>query len=220
MALARTDERPLYKTPSCRECRTPDAMLIHDHRQGNVVCKRCGLVAERGLIDTHSEWRTFSDSHGDEASRVGGPTNSMFGTGTLSTNIGEGNDPSTRMFHLAGQSSDYRALTRAQTEFNRLGTLMGCSESIKGRALDIFHKVKSQVSLRGRPLEGIHIACFYHSFAEHNVSRSYRELASFCTLSSFEIGRCVKHVQKVADLDNRRRVLAKTLFLVSAINCE
>ena len=47
--------------------------IIEDFRSGDVVCGNCGLVLGPRIIDTRSEWRTFSndDGGGDDPSRVG-----------------------------------------------------------------------------------------------------------------------------------------------------
>ena len=48
-------------------CRShPDAVLIEDHRAGDMICSECGLVVGDRVIDVGSEWRTFSNDKGGE----------------------------------------------------------------------------------------------------------------------------------------------------------
>ncbi|KAL0219701.1 hypothetical protein P9112_005354 [Eukaryota sp. TZLM1-RC] len=186
----------------CVECKPKVPSLVEDHRHGNLVCKLCGLVSQRGIIDTGSEWRSFSDSTSDTGNRVGGPSNTLFGHGNLTTTIGEGEQQRGRRPHLSStQSSIQRALVKANNEMEKMGTRLGCNDNIKNRALEIFHLVRSKQSIRGRPQEGIIAACLYHSFAEHELSRSYKEISCATTLSPNEIGKNVKFVRKVAGLD-------------------
>jgi transcription initiation factor TFIIB len=46
---------------------------------GDIICGSCGLVLQSHIVDTRSEWRTFSndDQGGDDPSRVGDAGNPL-----------------------------------------------------------------------------------------------------------------------------------------------
>ncbi|KAL0227427.1 hypothetical protein RCL1_003571 [Eukaryota sp. TZLM3-RCL] len=194
----------------CRDCNVPDAVLVEDYRNGNMVCNRCGLCAPAKVIDTHSEWRTFSDSAGDEQSRVGGPVNPLMGDTTLSSTIGEAQGGSSRN-KGSQQTALQRAVQSAYSYIQRLGNHIGCSDAILGRAVEIFKIIKQEKNLRGRSLQGIYTACLAHAYAESGVSRTLRELSKHTSIAPNEIGKCIKFVQSVAELDNRFRATPSQL---------
>lgn len=47
--------------------------IVEEYFSGDTACGDCGLVLDRGIVDTRSEWRTFSnyDSTGADPNRVG-----------------------------------------------------------------------------------------------------------------------------------------------------
>lgn len=67
----------LYRDTSCPDCQMDDA-LEEDHRSGQIICQRCGVVVEQGFIDGSSEWRSSGDAEkgtGPNRERVAGPAN-------------------------------------------------------------------------------------------------------------------------------------------------
>ncbi|KAJ3383291.1 transcription initiation factor IIB [Entophlyctis sp. JEL0112] len=58
----------------CSHCRNPVPNIVESFRDGDQICGDCGLVLGDRIVDTRSEWRTFSNSDsdgGDDPSRVG-----------------------------------------------------------------------------------------------------------------------------------------------------
>jgi transcription initiation factor TFIIB len=41
----------------CPNCRDPNPKIIEEFREGDLVCKGCGLVLGDRIVDTRSEWR-------------------------------------------------------------------------------------------------------------------------------------------------------------------
>ena len=84
----------------CPDCKDPNPDIIEDFSQGDLICGRCGIILGDRIVDTRSEWRTFSSESGDhDPSRVGAPTNPLLeGTGldTMISKVeggsGTGND--------------------------------------------------------------------------------------------------------------------------------
>lgn len=43
----------------CNDC--AGTSFVEDRSAGDIICRKCGLVAESHVIDERSEWRTFAD---------------------------------------------------------------------------------------------------------------------------------------------------------------
>ncbi|CAG8664978.1 2756_t:CDS:1 [Funneliformis caledonium] len=70
----------------CPECRNSQANLIEKYSSGDIVCGDCGLVLAARIIDTRSEWRTFSGDDNDP-SRVGAAADPLLKDSALKTII-------------------------------------------------------------------------------------------------------------------------------------
>jgi transcription initiation factor TFIIB len=68
----------------------PNAILVEDHRAGDMICTECGLVVGERIIDVSSEWRTFANSDKDQKDmcRVGAVEDTSLGGADLTTSIG------------------------------------------------------------------------------------------------------------------------------------
>lgn len=79
----------LNVTLTCPECKIFPPDLVERFSEGDIVCGSCGLVLSDRVVDTRSEWRTFSndDQNGDDPSRVGDAGNPLLDTEDLSTMI-------------------------------------------------------------------------------------------------------------------------------------
>src|SRR5882757_6178644 len=79
----------------CPDCRETPANLVEEFSSGDMVCGSCGLVLGDRIVDTRSEWRTFSndDQGNDDPSRVGEAANPLLNGSQLQTEIsfGDGN---------------------------------------------------------------------------------------------------------------------------------
>jgi len=184
----------------------PDVHIIEDHRAGDMICSECGLVIGDRVIDVGSEWRTFSnESGGDDRSRVGGPSNSLFGGSDLSTMIG----PSTGAASFGDDgralysnrrttvSSSDRTLVNALQSISNMCDRINLPKTIKDRANALFKKVHDGRSLKGRSNEAIASACLYIACRQEGVPRTFKEIVAVNTVSKKEIARCFKLILKV-----------------------
>ena len=92
----------------CRDCKEVPPNLVEVFSSGDMVCGSCGLVLGDRIVDTRSEWRTFSndDQGNDDPSRVGDGANPLLNGSQLQTSISFGD----------GGSGRFRALHRAQNK--------------------------------------------------------------------------------------------------------
>lgn len=66
-------------TETCRDC-GEYGTIIEDPKQGDLICKKCGLVAEQRMIDDSSECRTFQN---DDKQGASGPERTTKGESTV-----------------------------------------------------------------------------------------------------------------------------------------
>lgn len=193
-------------------CRShPDAVLIEDHRAGDMICSECGLVVGDRVIDVGSEWRTFSnDKGGEDRSRVGGPENTLLGSSDLSTMIGpvKGGSPFGGMGGMEGAtsytnhrtvSSSDRALINAFRSISNMCDRINLPKTITDRANTLFKMVHDGRNLKGRANEAIASACLYIACRQEGVPRTFKEIVAVSTVSKKEIGRCFKLILKAHD---------------------
>src|ERR1700709_580288 len=102
-------EANLNVSVMCPDCREMPPNIVEEFSSGDMVCGSCGLVLGDKIIDTRSEWRTFSndDQGNDDPSRVGDAANPLLNGSQLQTSISFGDG--------SGRSRD---LHRAQNKSN------------------------------------------------------------------------------------------------------
>jgi transcription initiation factor TFIIB len=150
----------------CPYCRDPVPNLIEDFKQGDLICGNCGTVFKDRIIDTRSEWRTFSsDEGGDDPSRVGGAENKLLsGRMSMETVIsmkdgGKGTAKELLKTH-AKQSSirNERMILQAFKDIAALGERMGLQRLVidSGRQYfklaeerQLVHKGKTEIVAAG-----------------------------------------------------------------------
>ena len=146
----------------------PEAILVEDHRAGDLVCPMCGLVVGDRVIDVGTEWRTFSnESGGDDPSRVGGPENPLFEGQELSTMIGAASGPAgldSQGFNKYRSrktiSPQDRALTTGFREITAMAERINMARSIVDQAHMLFKQVYETKAMRGT-VSRLHITfCF------------------------------------------------------------
>lgn len=77
-----TDNIDLNYRLVCKDCKKSPPNIIEDYKCGDLICGDCGLVFPMRIIDTRSEWRTFSNDNpggaaGADPSRVGQAENPL-----------------------------------------------------------------------------------------------------------------------------------------------
>jgi len=185
----------------------PEAMLIEDHRAGDMICSACGLVVGDRVIDVGSEWRTFSNEKGGEdRSRVGGPENALLGSSDLSTIIGPSrgaasfdSDGNALYSNRRSVSSSDRTLIQSFRTISNMCDRLNLPRTITDRTNTLFKMVHDGKSLRGRSNEAIAAACLYIACRQEGVPRTFKEIVAVSTVSKKEIGRCFKLILKAHD---------------------
>lgn len=160
----------------------------------------CGMVLGDRIIDTRSEWRTFSSDSGntDDPSRVGGPSNPLFSGEQLDTMISARDNytgMSKDLGRLQGRAtfkSGEKALLNNFKTISIMCERVGLPKIIADRAKQLFKLVEDEKILKGKGAEGAVAACIYIACREAKVPRTFKEISSLTMVPKKDIGRCCK----------------------------
>ncbi len=164
-----------------------------------------GLILGNRVVDTRSEWRTFSNSDegGVDPSRVGAASDPLLGgpNHLESTMIAmkEGGPSFAKDLNKThartAQVKTEKLLMQAFKEIQAMCERIGLSKIVVDSAKQLYKKVDDQKMLRGKTQEAIMAACIYIACREQNVTRTFKEICALTKVSKKEIGRCYKLLQ-------------------------
>ena len=187
----------------CPDCKEEPPNLVEEFSSGDTVCASCGLVLSGRIVDTRSEWRTFSndDQGNDDPSRVGDAENPLLNGSQLHTNIS---------FMDGGSKS--RELQRAQSKitYDKANkTLLGAYREIasmceswhlSGTVIDtakhLFKMVEDGKAFKGKSQDALIAGCIFIACRQNNVPRTFREIFSMTNVTKKEIGRTFKVLEQ------------------------
>lgn len=184
----------------CRDCKEIPPNLIEEFSSGDMVCTTCGLVVGDRIIDTRSEWRTFSndDQGNDDPSRVGDGPNLMIDGDQLQTTIAYEGKNARNLSNLQNkmtQDKGSKALLQAYRDIAGLTDSINCGAQASNAAKHIFKLVEDHKALKGKSQEAIIAGCIFIACRQTNVPRTFRELHSLTKVSKKEIGRVFKALE-------------------------
>ncbi|KAF2198508.1 cyclin-like protein [Delitschia confertaspora ATCC 74209] len=200
-APVRSDEwqEDLNVTLMCPDCKELPPNLIEEFSTGDTVCASCGRVLADRVIDTRSEWRTFSndDQGNDDPSRVGDAANPLLNGAQLQTEIGQG-DGSMRAREIAraqNKSNHDKGNKVLMAAFKQIATLCE-SNKIPHVAADtakhLYKMTDNDKLFKGKSQDAIIAGCIFIACRQHDVPRSFREIFKLTNVSKKEIGRTFK----------------------------
>lgn len=206
----------------CPQCRNPTPNLIEEFSAGDLVCGDCGTVVGDRIIDTRSEWRTFSNDNGgggagDDPSRVGGPGNPLLDTAHLETVISsrDGFTGACRELGRLQSKTSYRAGERNLLAAFKIISLMceriGLPRLIADRAKQLYKLVEDEKLTKGKVNDGIVAACIYVACRQEKVPRTFKEISALTLVSKKDIGRCYKLIAPL--LENRVSTVSMEDFM-------
>lgn len=197
----------------CRECKEFPPKLIEEFSSGDTVCGSCGLVLGDRIVDTRSEWRTFSndDQGNDDPSRVGDGANPLLNGSQLQTSIsfGDGSSSRTRDLHRAQNKSTHdkstKGLLAAYKEIGALCDAMSIPKNVSDTAKHIFKMVNDAGAFRGKSQDTIIAGSIFIACRQCKVPRTFREICALTKVSKAEIGRIFKALEKFFATQNKER---------------
>ncbi|SSD61596.1 probable Transcription initiation factor IIB [Saccharomycodes ludwigii] len=192
---------------SCPECKVYPPKVVERFSEGDIVCALCGLVLSDRIIDTRSEWRTFSndDQNGDDPSRVGEASNPLLDGSHLSTRIG----PNT----VGGDLKMTRELNRAQSKsivdkrdnelqvaYAKITVMCDAAELpkiVKDCAKEAYKICFEEKILKGKSQESIMASVILVGCRRAKVGRSFKEILSLTNVKKKEIYKTFNIIKNV-----------------------
>lgn len=170
-----------------------------------MVCGNCGLVLGDRIVDTRSEWRTFSndDQGNDDPSRVGDAGNPLLENNALDTMISLGAPGSTLgrdLSRLQNKASMDRRDNVLQAAFSRISQMCEgflLPKVVQDAAKEAYKIVYEDKQLKGKSQESIMAASIFIACRRSGVARTFKEIWALTSVPKKEIGRTFKVMEKV-----------------------
>ncbi|KAB5532705.1 cyclin-like protein [Coniochaeta sp. 2T2.1] len=185
----------------CPDCKEFPPNLVEEFSSGDMVCDSCGLVVGDRIIDTRSEWRTFSndDQGGDDPSRVGEGPNLLLEGSQLETSIAfDGGKGSKNLSHIHNKMSKDKTQRDLLDSYRQIGILceqINAGKIVGDSAKHIFKLVDDAKVMKGKSQLAIIAGCIFIACRQNNVPRTFREIFSLTQISKKEIGRIFKQLE-------------------------
>lgn len=185
----------------CPDCREQPPNLVEEFSSGDMVCGSCGLVVGERIIDTRSEWRTFSndDQGSDDPSRVGDAGNPLLDGSQLETSIafGEGRDSKSlaRTQNKSQNDKSSRAISDGFRDISAFSDSINLGKNVADGAKHIFKLCHDHGFMKGKPQEVLIAGCIFIACRQAGVGRTFREIFQVTNVSKKEIGRVFKQLE-------------------------
>lgn len=193
---------------SCPECKVFPPELAERFTEGDVVCALCGLVLSDKVVDTRSEWRTFSndDQNGDDPSRVGEASNPLLDGNQLSTMIGFGQNDTTRMGKELNKAQSKsivdkkdNALQSAYAKISMMCDAAQLPKIVQDGAKQAYKLCHDEKALKGKSQESILAAVIVVGCRKAQVDRTFKEICTLTSVPKKEIGRVFVVIKKIIE---------------------
>ncbi|CCH41577.1 Transcription initiation factor IIB [Wickerhamomyces ciferrii] len=196
---------------SCPECKVFPPELAERFAEGDVVCALCGLVLSNKIVDTRSEWRTFSndDQNGDDPSRVGEAGNPLLDGNQLSTMIGygQGDSRAGRDLNKAQSKSIVdkkdNALQSAYAKISMMCDAAQLPRIVQDGAKQAYKLSHDEKALKGKSQESIMAAVIVVGCRKAQVDRTFKEICTLTRVPKKEIGRVFVIIKKILEQKNQ-----------------
>lgn len=207
-------------TLTCPECKIYPPDLIERFSEGDIVCGSCGLVLSDRVVDTRSEWRTFSndDQNGDDPSRVGDAGNPLLDTEDLSTMISYAPE-NTRVGRELNRAQSKslvdrkdNALSAAYAKISQMCDGYQLPKIVQDGAKEVYKLVYDERRLRGKQQESIMAAAIFIGCRKASVARTFKEIWALTNVPKKEIGKVFKIMNKILHEKNEANPNAYSLI--------
>lgn len=195
----------LNVTLLCPECKQFPPDLIERFSEGDIICGNCGLVLSDRIVDTRSEWRTFSndDQNGDDPSRVGDAGNPLLDQEDLSTmisyvpsNTKAGRDLTrTQLKSLVDKKNN--ALTSAYIKIGELCNVYQLPKTVVDAAKHLYKAVRDDKLLRGKTQDAVMAAVILLGCRRADVPRTLEEIRALTNVPSKQIAKVARLIKKI-----------------------
>ncbi len=190
----------------CPECREEPANLTEEFSSGDIVCTSCGLVLCDRVIDTRSEWRTFSnddDAHGSDPNRVGEVANSLQDDEGLRTQVDTraagGSAKLAAKLHSTNRKSQSDKVNNDLQDGYRTITnmvnIMQAGSQVGQGAMHIYKLAYENGQLKGKPKEAVLAGCVFIACRQCGEARTFREVFAITQVPKKEIAQVFKSLE-------------------------
>jgi len=195
-------EQELTLNLICPDCKEDPADLTEVPHSGDVVCNSCGLVIGDRVIDTGSEWRTFSndDQGNDDPSRVGDGESFLLNGNQLHTSISFGaGKASNDLYRTQNKSVNDKANQNLLQAYKQIGAYCDAwnmPRNVSDTAKYLFKQVEEGKVLKGKSQDAIIAGCILIACRQHAVPRTFKEIYALTKVPKKDIGRTFKQLEK------------------------
>jgi len=185
----------------CPECKENPPNLVEEFSSGDLVCGSCGRVIGDRIVDTRSEWRTFSndDQGTDDPSRVGDGANPLLNGSQLATGIAYGEGKNGDLHRAHGRSTADKATKGLLAAYKEIGAhcdAVNIPKNVSDTAKHLFKLVDDAKAFKGKSQEAIIAGCIFIACRQCGVPRTFREIYALTKVSKKDIGRTFKALEK------------------------
>jgi len=205
----------LNMTMMCPDCKEFPPNLVEEFSSGDMVCGSCGLVLGDRIVDTRSEWRTFSndDQGNDDPSRVGDGANPLLNGSQLQTTIafGDGTGRSRDLHRAQNKSSHDKATKGLLAAYKEIGAhcdAVNIPKNVSDTAKHLFKLVDDAKAFKGKSQEALIAGCIFIACRQCEVPRTFREIYALTKVSKKDIGRTFKALEKFFASEEMKKSLA------------
>lgn len=191
----------------CRYCNTPGSdtsNIFEDAHTGFVVCTNCGVCIET-IVDERTEWRTFSDSAGDDPSRVGGAMSASADEGAQMYTLIQGDRASSRLARelvrtqLAGIKKEERQSSEAERAIDGVCERARLSARVANEAKKLHRRYHA--AMRGAATVAV-VAAFVHvAMKIAGEARTFQETEKMTGVPKTNIGKAVNKLHQIMRSD-------------------
>jgi len=192
----------------CPDCKIDPPNIEESFATGDLVCTDCGMVVGDRIVDTRSEWRTFSNEDGDDPSRVGQASNPLFNglTDKLDTRIsfrdgGSGTSRDLQRTAQRMQGTRDRHMLDAFEDIQRKCDSVHLPRNVSDIAKQAFRRCEEERILKGKRPEAIIAAAIYVACKMAKVPRTFSEICALTSVNKKLIGQCFKEMQMAFGLN-------------------
>ncbi|HLC59742.1 MAG TPA: transcription initiation factor IIB [archaeon] len=191
----------------CTDCGS--TKFTEDTSRGELVCSKCGLVMEEGIVDTGQEWRAFDTEQMSKRARAGAPLSFTKHDKGLTTEIGKGvgelyKVPAKKRaqyyrltkWHKRLIKSKDRNLSFAFSELQRIVSFLGLPRTVHERIARYYEDAVNKGLVRGRSIESVIAALTYAVGRELQSPRTLDEIAEASGIDRREIGRTHRYIAR------------------------
>lgn len=203
---------------TCPECKETPPNLIEEFSSGDIVCDSCGLVLGSRIIDTRSEWRTFTDGDGAapiDPSRVGAAPNILLNGSQLGTTIGSTGTNNRELLKATNKLVDIhdksnKKLLEGYVQLSTLCDGFQLPTNVSDTAKHYYKLIEEAKVCKGKKLDAVLASCIFIACRHCSVSRSFQEVFSLTKVSKPEIARTFGLLKKFFEVYNRQRKVERS----------